>query len=215
MKTIFFDFNGTILDDVDLCYDILNKMLAESGKAKITKERYKDIFTFPIIEYYKKAGLTFEKKSFEEYSHDFIDIYQPSSLNCPLNEGVKETLVNLHSKGYRLVCLSASQIDNLKEQLNHFKIDGYFDAILGINNVYAKSKVDIGLNYVKEMNIDPSTTIMIGDTLHDYEVAKEMGISCILYDNGHQSRKVLEAANIKIVSTFKEFYNLITKEGCN
>ena len=53
MKTIFFDFNGTIINDVDLCLNILNEMLKENGLEPITLERYREIFTFPIKKYYQ------------------------------------------------------------------------------------------------------------------------------------------------------------------
>lgn len=46
MKTIFFDFNGTIINDVDLCLNILNEMLKENGLEPITLERYREIFYF-------------------------------------------------------------------------------------------------------------------------------------------------------------------------
>ena len=44
-KYIFLDFNGTIIDDVDLCLDLLNQILENQKKEKVSKERYKDIFT--------------------------------------------------------------------------------------------------------------------------------------------------------------------------
>ena len=44
MKTVIFDFNGTILDDLDLCLDILNKMLKSEGLEEVSKRKYKDIF---------------------------------------------------------------------------------------------------------------------------------------------------------------------------
>lgn len=209
MKTIFFDFNGTIIDDVELCYTILNKMLKDNGFNEITKERYKEIFTFPIIDYYKAAGFDFKKKSFEELSKDFIDLYQKASLSCPLYDDVEKTLRDFKNKGYSLVCLSASQIDNLKEQLSHFKIDKYFDAILGISDIYAKSKVEIGKKYLEDNNIDKCDAIMIGDTLHDKEVCDAMGIKAVLFDGGHQSHNILSNAGAKIVSTYKEFYELV------
>ena len=59
VKTVIFDFNGTILDDLDLCFNILNKMLNMYNHPSISKGRYLDIFTFPVIEYYKKAGFNF------------------------------------------------------------------------------------------------------------------------------------------------------------
>lgn len=209
MKTIFFDFNGTIINDVDLCYSILNQMLASNGLSTITKERYKDIFTFPIKKYYELAGFDFSKKSFEDLSDDFIKLYQQASLSCPLYDNVEKALSILKSKGYRLVCLSASQIDNLKEQLYHFKIDKYFDAILGISDIYARSKVDIGRAYMKDNNIEQSEAIMIGDTLHDKEVCDSMGIKCVLFDGGHQSHQILEQAGVRIVSSYNEFIKYI------
>ena len=59
IKHVFFDFNGTIIDDLKLCYDLLNEFLEEQGKEKVTLERYKDIFRFPIKEYYRLAGIDF------------------------------------------------------------------------------------------------------------------------------------------------------------
>lgn len=208
-KTIFFDFNGTIIDDLNLCLDILNVMLKNNGQKPIDIDMYKEIFTFPIIDYYVKAGFDFKKKSFELLSIDFINMYQEASYNCNLHEGVLDALKYFKEKGYRLVVLSASQIDNLKEQLDEFGITKYFDRILGIENIYAKSKVEIGVNYIKEENLNKDECIMIGDTLHDEEVAHAMGIDVVLYDKGHQSHNVLSKGNSKVVSSFEEFITII------
>lgn len=56
-KYVFFDFNGTILDDVDLCLNLLNDILVMQGKETITKEDYRNIFCFPIKKYYEAAGI--------------------------------------------------------------------------------------------------------------------------------------------------------------
>ena len=61
IKYIFWDFNGTILDDRKLCWQLLNKLLKEEGQKEITYGRYFEVFGFPIKEYYKKAGLTFKE----------------------------------------------------------------------------------------------------------------------------------------------------------
>ena len=52
IKYIFFDFNGTIIDDVDLCLELLNKLLKSQNKPTFDIDGYKKIFTFPIIKYY-------------------------------------------------------------------------------------------------------------------------------------------------------------------
>ena len=48
-KYIFLDFNGTVLDDIELCLNLLNEMLYEKEKKTVTLEEYKNIFDFPII----------------------------------------------------------------------------------------------------------------------------------------------------------------------
>ena len=63
-KYIFLDFNGTIIDDVDLCLDLLNQILENQKKEKVSKERYKDIFTFPVQIYYELAVVDFSLNYF-------------------------------------------------------------------------------------------------------------------------------------------------------
>lgn len=201
---IIFDFNGTILDDVDLCINILNYMLEEHGYEKVTKERYLDIFTFPIIEYYKLAGFDFNKHSFNDLSIEFINMYQQASLKCPIYDGVIDLLNKLTKLNKKIILLSASQIDNLLEQTNYFEITKYFNKILGLDNIHAKSKVDIAKKYFIENNIDLSKAIMIGDTIHDMEVANELNIDSLLIANGHQSYNRLIRVTNAVYRTIKE-----------
>ena len=194
-KTVFFDFNGTILDDLDLCIDILNKMLTSRGYEAISKERYLEIFTFPIEEYYKAAGFDFSIHSFKDLSFEFINMYQKASLKCKLHDGIIELLDYLSQNNYNIVLLTASEYKNVCEQLKHFNIINYFNEILATDNIYAISKVDRGKNYINNYSIDKSNSIMIGDTLHDATVAKELGIKCVLYSKGHQAKDRLEKEN--------------------
>ncbi len=197
-KTVFFDFNGTILDDVSLCLDILNQMLTSRGYPSVSKERYLEIFTFPIEDYYKEAGFDFSKHSFKDLSEEFIKLYQKASLSCNLNSGVIELLDYLKENNYNIVLLTASEYKNVCEQLRHFKIMNYFNEVLATDNIYAVSKVERGLNYINKYSIDKSKSLMIGDTLHDLEVSRKLGINCVLYSNGHQAKSRLEKENVTI-----------------
>jgi len=208
-KTVFFDFNGTIIDDLDLCLNILNEMLAKKGLNPISKERYRDIFTFPIKDYYIEAGFDFSKYSFEDLSKEFIVKYQKPSLSCPLHEGIVDILKKLREDGYNVVLLTASKKSNVIEQLQSFDILKYFNEVLGIDDIYASSKVQIGLDYMKNYEINPKDAIMVGDTLHDAKVASEMGIDVLLYSKGHQSRKRLETSNKKVIDNLSEIFKYI------
>ena len=198
-KYIVFDFNGTIIDDVQLCLDLLNEMLEVENLPLVSYSRYKEIFTFPIIEYYKRAGFTFKNRSFKEMSEWFVKKYQPASFKCNLFDGIKETITSLKEEGYKVILLSASQIDNLKEQTNRFNITYLFDEILGIDNIEAKSKLEIARRYFYENKIDTKECLFIGDSTHDYEVGSTLGGDIILVTYGHQSKQVLSSCNVPLI----------------
>ena len=201
-KNIVFDFNGTILNDVDLCISLLNEMLQIKKHPTVRREDYFNIFTFPIIEYYKKAGFTFEGYTFEELAEWFIKKYQPMSYECELYPGLIELLEYLNSNDVNVFILSASQKDNLIDQVNHFGIKKYFKEILGIENIYAKSKLEIAQEYFKKNNLDVHETLFIGDTIHDYEIARELNATCYLMTTGHQSKEVLSKTGCKLFSSY-------------
>ena len=213
IKHVFFDFNGTIIDDLDLCLELLNDILRKHKRPLVDINRYRDIFTFPIRDYYIAAGVDFTQDTYEELAIDFINKYQPRSLECNLFKGLEETFKELNEIGVNCYILSASQRSNLYEQCESFGIVKYFKDILGIDNIHAASKVHIGINYIKESQINPEEAIFIGDTTHDYEVAQAMGLRCYLVKCGHQSVGKLSTVGAPIIDSTCNILDVIKKEN--
>lgn len=209
VETIIFDFNGTILDDLDLCFNTLNTMLNMYNHPSVSKERYLDIFTFPVIEYYKEAGFDFSKESFDVLAPIFMDIYQPNSLKCSLHNGVIDYINKWKKEGKKIVLLSASKRNLMIEQLEHFKIKDLFDDILGTGTINAVGKKDIAQEYLEKNHVNKDTTIMIGDTLHDDEIANILGVTSFLIAKGHQSKERLMKSNAIVLDDIKEITNYI------
>ena len=199
IKHVFFDFNGTLLDDVKLCMDLLNMMLKSQNKETVDVEKYKNIFTFYIINYYVNAGLDFNIESFESLAHKFMDNYLKMYVDCKLYNGVYETLQFLKDKGVKIYILSASKQDILNMQCDYFGLTKYFDDILGTKDIYAKTKEDVAISFMAKHEMNDEEAIFIGDTLHDADVAKLMNVRCYLVSCGHQSKEVLSKSNAIIV----------------
>jgi phosphoglycolate phosphatase len=190
-KHIIWDWNGTLLNDVEFCCEIINKILVKNFLPELSLEKYRQIFTFPVQDYYKEAGLDFTKTSFEILGKDFIDQYEANKLSCSLFENVIGVLSAIHKKGIGQSVLSAYLHDNLVKILDHYKLTKYFDNIIGLDNIYAGSKTHLGLSLVEQLNMPKNEILFIGDTLHDAEVADAMGVNSILIANGHQTKNKL------------------------
>lgn len=204
MQYIIFDFNGTILDDTDVCIEAENRTIKHFGlnRPELTKEEYLDIFTFPVKNYYEKVGFDWSLYSYEEVGKFWFDNYCALKNKYKVHDGVIDFLKKSHEKGYKNIVLSASSLDGLKRQLKDLNIEEYFDEVLGIDNIYAGSKVDIALEWIKDK--DPKQCLMLGDTLHDLEAARSMNVDCILIANGHQPKYKLVANYDKVVDSIEE-----------
>lgn len=190
-QNIIWDWNGTLLNDLDLGVHIAQQMCAAHHDRPISREIYQATFGFPIPDYYKKIGIDTNKQSFEELTDIFVSTYGAQVKECQLREGVKNLLTRLQQSGIQQYILTAAFLDSVIPLLDHYGIQHYFKQVEGLRNHKAEGKVQRGIQMMKEQNIDATTTVLIGDTFHDYEVAEAMGIACILVAGGHQSKERL------------------------
>ena len=208
---LIWDWNGTLFDDVKLCSDIMNMLLTQESLPNISVQKYKSIFTFPVIDYYKLAGHKFEKKSFEVLGKQFIDEYELRKNNCLLFPGVIDILTELRSKNINQYLLSAYEQNSLNKILEYFGIKNFFNQIVGLDNIYAGGKSHLAYNLASKIRSNGSAgkILLIGDTIHDYEVAKEINSECILISHGHQDEERLLKLNVPVVKDFNELKTLL------
>ena len=149
-KHVIWDWNGTLLNDVDFCCRIINRILVENNLPVLSLKKYREIFTFPVQNYYQAAGLDFTKTSFEIMGKDFIDEYESKKLSCSLFDNAIDVLSGIQKQGIGQSVLSAYLHDNLVSILEHYKLTKYFDNIIGLDNIYAGSKTHLGLSLVEQ-----------------------------------------------------------------
>jgi len=208
IRQILWDWNGTLLDDVAYGMSVRNRTFPAFGLPTIQSvEDYHQQFTFPIRLYYERAGVTDE--NFVEVAHAWMAEYVRGFPTVPLHVDAIETLNRFRDAGFRQVLLSATKRDMLLTQIAQFSLQPYFHTVLGLDNIYAGSKEDIGRQYLQSCGIAPEETLMIGDTLHDADVAKAIGAHCVLVPRGHQSRQTLLTAGVPVVDTLQQAADLI------
>ena len=207
---IIWDFNGTLLDDVWLCVEVLNHILTTYGKAITSKDKYLDQFVHPVIDYYTALGFDFDKDSFDDIAVLYHAEYDRRCTECSLYPKTEQTLIALSGMGFTHSVRSAYQQHRLENALKHFKIDHHFRIIAGLDNYYAHSKIERGIELVKELNANPKRTVLIGDTVHDYEAATAMGTNCILIANGHNPAEKLKQCDAIVTDSISNVIFLLT-----
>jgi phosphoglycolate phosphatase len=206
-KNIIWDWNGTLLNDTAICISVMNDMLLKRGMDILDIGYYREVFGFPVKEYYRKLGFDFDKESFESLSKEFIDNYTHQLLNANLAHGAELVLKHFRAEGKNNIILSAMQQDMLISSIQNLRFESFFSDILGIDDIYAHSKSALAVAYLKKNKLKGKDFMLIGDTLHDYEVATEIGCKCILVADGHQSEKRLRETGAIVVDSLESLLN--------
>lgn len=187
-KNIVWDWNGTLLDDVNAGHGALRQMLERRNMGTITLKEYKDRFGFPVREFYESLGFDFDRDDWHEISVDFVNTYDILAEGVTLTRGVENVLESLQRCGRNQYILSALNEESLHKMVKEFGISGRFCRMCGSDNIYADGKIPRGQRMIATCGIRPEETLMIGDTLHDAEVAEALGFSFLLYSGGHNSK---------------------------
>ncbi|MFZ4521528.1 MAG: HAD family hydrolase [Bacteroidales bacterium] len=205
---IIWDWNGTLLDDAWLCVDVMNGMLHERGLALKTLDQYKELFDFPVKDYYIKLGFNFDQEPFDEVGMEFITRYNKRQGETLLHPEVPEVLSNFAAWGISQNILSAREHIELISETKSLGVFGFFDRIRGLDDHYAHGKSDVGALLMKEICAEPKKMLFIGDTRHDAEVAAELGIDCILVHSGHHSKQRLLQLGIPLISSLNDLIQM-------
>lgn len=208
-KHIIWDWNGTLLDDCKVCVKSFNRSLKKRNRRPISLDKYRSIFTFPVIDAYKKVGFDFKKESFSKVSNEFVEFYEKNFKNVSLHHNAKEILEKIKLQNVTQSILSAGNQDLLNNWLNQHKIFKTFQNVVGVQNQLANGKIDQGLKLIENLKFNKKDIVLIGDTIHDSDVAKKMNIECILVDHGHVNNKRLIKTGRRVVSNINSIFELI------
>ncbi len=197
------DFNGTILDDVELGMNSVNTLLAERGISTIScREEYRKRFDFPIIDYYRDLGFNFDTDPYEELAELWVDIYMKNLSTASMYPDVISTLDFFSQSGVKQSVISASERKMLTAQLSGLGIIDRFEEIMGIDNIYGDSKLALAQDWKAR---HPDERVMfIGDTIHDCQTAEILGADCFIVCAGHQCRERFEGKHLKIFDTLSD-----------
>lgn len=204
-KYIIWDWNGTLYDDVQIGIDAMNEMLKIKGYNNfLTVDRYREIFCFPIMEYYRRVGFDFNIHPFEELAELYIKLYTPMQQNARLFADTETVLSKINALGAIQTVISACEKNRLSQQINQFGIMDYFSDAVGIDDNYAAGKSELARQWMRENAIDPDDAVFIGDTVHDFETAQAVGCSSILVAGGHQNTDRLKKTGVEVVGCIGE-----------
>jgi len=207
-KHIIWDWNGTLLNDMWLCVESINLTLTRRDMPLLSRQRYQEMFDFPVIDFYRRLGFDFDKESFSDLACEYHDSYKSRWPECDLQPAALDLLRYFQQNHLSQSLLSAAHQSMLDDGVRHFQLESFFIKTIGLENNQANGKIDKGKDWVTELNYPSHEVLLIGDTTHDYDVAAAMGIDCLLIVSGHHLRDKLQTRPVPVYDSLEELIDL-------
>lgn len=209
-KHIIWDWNGTLLDDLQLNFNVVNTLLQRRNLPALESvDYYHSIFSFPIIDFYTVMGFDFNKESFHDVAKEYTFMIDDSFPELEIFPDAEGALWHFKQMGINQLIVSQLEHITLQKQVRAHEIDHFFTEILGTRDIYAKSKVDIGVDWLKRSGAKGDEILFVGDTVHDFEVAESIGCDCVLIARGHNSFDMLSATGARVLNSIDELKALV------
>lgn len=204
IKHVIWDWNGTLIDDAQLCVSIVNQILSRNLLSKVSLDFYRNNFCFPVREYYEKIGLSCEGTRYRELSEEFISEYRKRWKTCELQVNALSVINSLKQAGIGQSILSASKSTDLKLFVEKFELTKYIDFASGVCDVLASGKVEISRKHLNDIDAEPDEVLLVGDTKHDEEISQHLSTHCILFTEGHNSANALRGCSSELTDDLRQ-----------
>lgn len=205
---IVWDYNGTLIDDVHTALLSVNDILERRGREPITMAQYYSYIGTPITIFYEHL-FDLNEVPFDMLAREFAQGYDKHLPEEPLMANARLILALARDMELKQVVLSSSHREEIAKSLNRLDIARYFDCVSGADDYQAACKAQRGSQVLKRLGIAPQRAVLVGDSLHDHTVARQLGADCVLFSKGHQGREDLLSAGVPVIDDLLELSALL------
>jgi len=185
MKTLIFDFDGTIADSFELVMEIAYEL---TGLPRRSKKEIDRLRKLPLVKAAREFNIPFHKApgmliKGRQKMLERIHEVQPF-------EGMPDVLRELHEAGYHMLVTSSNSEKNVRAFLRANNLESYFDGVYGNASVFNKA---LSLKKVMRRNkLDAADCFYIGDEVRDVIAAAKVHIEPIAVTWGYQAPEALK-----------------------
>ena len=190
---IIFDWDGTLMDSVDWIVHCLQHAARLHDCPVPDSQAAKDIIGLSIdkathILFPGVNEITLQKLA-QDYSAEF---FSKGITAADLFQGVPDLLATLKSNGYQLAVATGKKQSSLRQSMLETGIADWFSVTRSADKTASKPDPLMIDEIVAELGISKHRTLMVGDSIHDMQLAQNAGVASVAVTCGAHSAAVLQ-----------------------
>ncbi|WP_405116073.1 HAD hydrolase-like protein [Micromonospora sp. NBC_01405] len=204
---LVWDWNGTLLNDLDLVVAATNAVFASMGGPTVSADEHRVRFRRPIADYYAEVlGRAVDDAAFGELDRIFHDAYRSGLTTCVLADDAAVAMAAWPG-GQSL--LSMWFHDELVPAVHTHGLTDRFARVDGLRaTVGGDRKAESLERHLTELGINGRDVVLIGDSIDDADAAESVGGRAVLYTGGFTDQARLRASGHPVADTLTEAVTL-------
>ena len=201
---VVFDCDGTLVDSAHLIIEAMSMVWVAEGLGVPPSDRdIRAIVGLQLIEImrllYPGGMVSDYERMAQRYKVSFSEIRNRQDYQEPLYEHTKEMIDALLRVGIKLGVATGKSRNGLKETLKKHGLLDHFVSLKTSDDGPSKPNPTILLDAMRELGVEPSDTVMIGDTVFDITMAKNANVAAIGVNWGYHDASDLSLAGAEVV----------------
>lgn len=190
---IVFDWDGTVMDSTAVIAGSVQAACRDLDLTVPSDEAARHVIGMGLEQALRHAVPDAPEEMYpalvERYRHHFLA--QDSAI--PLFDGARETIDELHSKGYWLAVATGKSRAGLDRVLQSSGMGHYFHALRTADVTHSKPHPAMLLEILDELGLEAERALMVGDTTHDLQMALNAGVDALGMTHGAHPEEQLRA----------------------
>jgi phosphoglycolate phosphatase len=189
---IIFDWDGTLMDSIDKIVTCVKQAAVINELEEPCSQAIRNIIGLSLDK--AMAQLFPEQPEHKQLAVKTAYREQYSLYNqqqTPFYPGIKEWLISLKSKGYKLAVATGKGRNGLNRMLHQYDVHDLFHVTYCADETSSKPDPLMLNKILEDLNMHPHQALMVGDSSYDLEMAKNANIDCVGVDYGVHSESIL------------------------
>lgn len=192
-ELIVFDWDGTLMDSTGMIAASIQAAARDLGIPAPSDACARHIIGLGLDDALRQALPDLPSQRYPELTERYRHHYLARDHELLLFEGVEEMLQELAVAGYRLAVATGKSRNGLDRALGSSGLGPYFHASRCADECFSKPHPQMLEELMDEFGVSPATTLMIGDTTHDLQMARNAGVTGVAVTYGAHPGALLKA----------------------
>lgn len=190
---LIFDWDGTLFNSIDWIVECMQHAAKEVGCPVPTPDAAKDVIGLSIIRAMDALFPDADPEMREQLVRTYSLMYASRQLGpADLFKGVYEMLQELSSTGYRLAVATGKTRAGLQKAMQATQTEEFFHVTRCADETASKPDPKMLLDIIHHAEVAPERTLMVGDSVHDLQMAQNAHISAIAVTCGAHPEELLQ-----------------------